>query len=270
MRMQYLGRRGASVVLVAGALIAAATGCGSSSSTSSTAAAGGSGTSKPNLTVSAAASLTKAFTEYGKQFPRAHARFSFAGSDQLAAQIQQGVKPDVFASANLKLPELLYGEGLVSKPVTFTSNLLVIAVPAGSSKVRSVADLAKPGVKIATGSASVPVGSYTLKVLAKLPAAQRAAIARNVRSQEPDVKGVIAKVVGKAVDAGLVYVTDVKATNGVASAIQLPAALQPKVAYGVAAINGSAHRVEAEAFIAGLLRGAGQRDLLKVGFLPPG
>ncbi len=60
---------------------------------------------KPQLTVSAAASLKTAFTEYGKQFPDADARFSFAGSDELAAQIEQGVKPDVFAAANTKLPD---------------------------------------------------------------------------------------------------------------------------------------------------------------------
>ena len=246
-------------VLVTGSLLVVS-GCGSSSSTSA---------SKPNLTVSAAASLTKAFTEYGRQFSAANAKFSFAGSDQLAAQIQQGVKPDVFASANTTLPAALYAKGLISKPVVFTSNRLVIAVPTGSSKVRSVADLAKPGVTIATGSASVPIGSYTLKVLSHLPAAERKAILANVRSEEPDVKGVIAKITERAVDAGFVYVTDAAATSGKATAIQLPAALQPQVAYGVGVVKGAKHPAQAQAFIDGLLNGAGQHDLLKTGFLAP-
>ena len=60
----------------------------------------GGGSSKPALTVSAAASLKQAFTRYGTQFRDAQARFSFAGSDALAAQIEQGVKPDVYAAAN--------------------------------------------------------------------------------------------------------------------------------------------------------------------------
>lgn len=224
---------------------------------------------KPALTVSAASSLTKAFTEYGAQFSAANAKFSFAGSDELAAQIEQGVKPDVFASANTKLPDALYAKGLVSKPVVFTSNRLVIAVPAGSSKVRSVADLAKAGVTIATGSASVPIGSYTLKVLSYLPAAERKAILANVRSEEPDVKGVIAKISEKAVDAGFVYVTDAAATSGKTTTIQLPATLQPQVAYGAGVIKGAKHPAQAQAFIDGLVNGAGQQDLLKAGFLAP-
>ena len=152
---------------------------------------GGASGGKPNLTVSARRSLKEAFTAYAQQFPRASVRFSFAGSDVLAAQIEQGVKPDVFASANTKLPDMLYAKGLVSKPVTFAANKLVIAVPAGSTKVRSVSDLEKPGVTIAIGSATVPIGSYTRKVLAKLGPAASAKILANVRSEEPDVSGIV-------------------------------------------------------------------------------
>src|SRR5689334_24079694 len=106
------------------------------------------------LVVSAASSLKGAFTEYGG------AKFSFAGSDELAAQIQQGVKPDVFASANTKLPDALYAKKLVDKPIVFAANRLVLAVPK-DSKVGSLADLERPGMKLAIGSASVPIGAYT-------------------------------------------------------------------------------------------------------------
>ena len=91
--------------------------------------------------MSAAASLKKAFTDYGKQFKDADARFSFAGSDELAAQIEQGVKPDVYAAANTKLPDELYAKGLVEKPTVFAGNRLVLAVPADSAKVTSLEDL---------------------------------------------------------------------------------------------------------------------------------
>ena len=140
-------------------------------------------------------------------------RASFAGSDELAAQIRQGVKPDVFASANTKLPDELYEEGLVEKPVVFAANQLVLAVPADST-VRGLDDLAKPGTTIAMGSESVPVGAYTRKVLDGLPAGERYAILANVRSNEPDVAGVVGKVAQGAVDAGFVYITDVEATEG--------------------------------------------------------
>jgi molybdate transport system substrate-binding protein len=229
----------------------------------------GSGAHKPQLTVSAAASLKTAFTEYGKQFPDADARFSFAGSDDLAAQIEQGVKPDVYAAANTKLPDALYDKGLVDKPTVFAGNRLVLAVPADGARVASLQDLAADGVTIAVGAKDVPVGSYTRAVLDNLPAAQRTAILANVRSEEPDVAGITGKLTQGAVDAGFLYVSDVRATDGTLKAIELPADLQPAVAYGVAVVKGAKHGEEAKKFIAGLLDGAGARALADAGFEPP-
>lgn len=219
-----------------------------------------------DLLVSAATSLKSAFTSYGETFGDADAQFSFAGSDELAAQIRSGAKPDVFASANTKLPDALYADGLVEQPRVFASNTLVLAVPAGSTKVRSVADLATPGVTIAIGSSSVPIGAYTRKVLGRLDAAQRRAILGNVRSNEPDVGGIAAKLGQRAVDAGFLYVTDVTAAGRRLRAIDLPAALQPGVDYGVAIVKGAPHRAAAQAFVAGLLRGAGADALRTAGF----
>jgi molybdate transport system substrate-binding protein len=223
---------------------------------------------KPQLTVSAAASLKNAFTAYGQSFDGATVRSSFAGSDELAAQIRQGVKPDVFASANTKLPDELYEAGLVEKPVVFAANQLVLAVPSDSS-VQGLDDLTAKGVTIAMGSESVPVGAYTRKVLDGLPAGQREAILANVRSNEPDVAGVVGKVAQGAVDAGFVYVTDVEATEGKLRAIDLPADLKPQVAYGVAVVKGAKHPEQAKQFVDGLVTGAGREALDKAGFLPP-
>lgn len=246
-----IGRR---IVALLAAAVAVA-GCGSSS--------------KPTLTVSAAASLQKAFTAYGGQFDKANARFSFAGSDTLAAQIEQGVKPDIFASANTKLPEALYTKGLVEKPVVFTANKLVLAVPASSTKVTSLSDVEKPGVTLVIGTPTVPVGDYTGKVLARLTSAQRTAIESNVKDRESDVTGIVGKLTQGAADAGFLYATDVKAAGGQLKAIDLPAGVQPKVAYGIAVVKGSSHASQAQQFINGLLSGRGRSDLLADGFLAP-
>lgn len=257
------------IVILAAVVALLAAGCGSSSSSSSASgSASGQTAAKPTLVVSAAASLQAAFTKYGSQFPLATSRFSFAGSDMLAAQIEQGARPDVFASANTKLPDALYAKGLVAKPVTFAANKLVLAVPA-TSKITSLAGVEKSGVTLVIGSAAVPIGIYTRKVLAKLGAASSAKILANVRSNEPDVSGIVGKLTQGAADAGFTYVTDVKATGGKLKAIALPASLQPVVAYGAAVVKGSGHQAQAEKFIAGLLNGTGQADLAQAGFLPP-
>jgi molybdate transport system substrate-binding protein len=141
-------------------------------------------------------------------------------------------------------------------------------VPA-NSKITSLAGVERPGVTLVIGSASVPIGIYTRKVLAKLDAAGSAKVLANVRSNEPDVSGIVGKLTQGAADAGFTYVTDVKATAGKLKAISLPASLQPVVAYGVAVVKGSTHQAQAQKFIAGLLSGAGQADLAQAGFLPP-
>jgi molybdate transport system substrate-binding protein len=224
---------------------------------------------RPSLTVSAAASLKTAFTSYGLQLPDASARFSFAGSGELAAQIEQGVKPDVYAAANTRLPDELFAKGLVERPTVFAGNRLVLAVPASEAKVASLQDIERAGVKVAVGSAEAPVGAYTRMVLEKLPAERRDAILANVRSEEPDVAGITGKLTQGAVDAGFLYVSDVRATDGELQAIELPPELQPEVAYGAAVVKGAKHPEQARAFIAGLLDGPGAEALADAGFEPP-
>ena len=231
-------------------------------------AVAGCGGGADTLTVSAAASLKTALTDYGARFEPAKARFSFAGSDELAAQIRKGARPDVFASANTELPDQLHDEGLVDKPVTFAGNRLVLAVPA-KSRLGSLRDVERAGTSLAIGSESVPVGAYTRAVLAKLPEAGSSAILGNVRSEEPDVAGIVGKLTQGAVDAGFVYVSDVRATDGRLKAIELPESLQPTVAYGVAVVTGAKHEAAAQAFVDGLLDGDGRRALDAAGFEPP-
>jgi molybdate transport system substrate-binding protein len=223
--------------------------------------AGCGGGNDTQLTVSAASSLKQALPEY-----QPDNRYSFAGSDQLAAQIRAGAKPDVFAAANTKLPDDLYKAGLVEKPKVFATNTLVMAVPAGTSRIDALGDLEQPGVKIAMAAPDVPAGSYARQVLGRLDPRLQKAILANVRSNEPDVAGVVGKVSQHAVDAGFVYVTDVKASGGRLKAIELPPPLEPNVAYAAAVVKGTKHASEARDFVDGL---AGAGALRTAGFGPP-
>jgi molybdate transport system substrate-binding protein len=243
------------------AALVLATGCGSDDD------AGG-GDDKPTLTVSAAASLKRAFTTCADQYDQATIRFSFAGSDELAAQIRQGAKPDVFAAANTKLPEQLAAEGRLGTPTVFAGNRLVIAEPAGSP-IAGIADLAKPNTELVIGDPSVPIGSYTRDVLGRLPAPQERAIIANVRSEEPDVAGIIGKLTQGAADAGFTYVTDVAGTDGKLKSVDLPSGIQPSVAYGAGVVQETPNAQQAQAFIDDVVSGACSKVMRQAGFLPP-
>jgi molybdate transport system substrate-binding protein len=230
---------------------------------------GGSKDATPMLTVSAAASLTDALASCSSSFRLANVRLSFAGSDELAAQIRRGVRPDVFAAANTKLPTELNREGLLEKPVVFATNQLVLAVPSSSDKVRTLAGLAAPGAKLAIGSASVPVGSYTREVLSRLPAGERSAILHNARSEEPDVRGVVGKLTQEAADAGFVFRSDVEAAKGRLDAIELSKRLQPEVAYAAGVLKDAEEATAARSYVNGLVSGPCAKALRRAGFGPP-
>lgn len=225
----------------------------------------GSGT---ELVVSAAASLSNAFPEYADAAGY-DAKFSFAGSDELAAQIRQGAAPDVYAAANTTLPDDLYQEDLLDKPVVFATNRFMLAVPAEGSEITSLEDLTEPGVKIAIGDPQVPIGAYTRETLEKLPNSESKAILANVASEEPDVLGIAAKINQGAVDAGFLYRSDVDASNGKIKGIELPARLEPDVAYGAGVVTDADEQDEGRKFVDGLLSDEGQEALRENGFLPP-
>src|SRR5579862_6654593 len=119
------------------------------------------GASVTGITVYAASSLTNVFPAIDPG-----PKYSFGGSNTLAAQITLGAPADVFASANTTIPAQLYAKGLIEQPVNFTRNTLVIVVPTSNpAGIHSIYDLAKPGVKLDIANSGVPVGSYTLQIL---------------------------------------------------------------------------------------------------------
>jgi molybdate transport system substrate-binding protein len=216
----------------------------------------------PRLTIFAAASLTEAF----QAFDSAEA-YSFAGSNTLAAQIKQGARADVFASASPQYTQDLFRAGLVEKPVTFATNRLVLIVPKSNPPgLTSVYDLARKNVKLVVAAPAVPVGSYTRTVLRKLGLST---VLTKVVSQESDVKSVVGKVALGQADAGFVYVTDVKPVARDVASIRIPAWAQPRVRYEIAVVRSSSQKAAARAWIARVRGKTGQAVLARAGFGKP-
>lgn len=223
----------------------------------------GAGGAGGNFTVFAAASLTEVFQKIDRA-----PRYSFAGSDQLALQIRQGAPADVYAAASPKYPQLLYHDGLVTKPVTFATNKLVVLVPRSNpARINSVYDLRRSGVKVVIGDRGVPIGAYTRQLLDALGITD--AVQRNVVSEETDVKGIVSKVALGEADAGFVYVTDAKPVASRVRKVLLPAWAQPSIRYQIATVKATPRKVGARAFIRKVTSPRGRLLLRRAGFGVP-
>ena len=214
----------------------------------------------PRLNVYAAASLTEVFQRIDRR-----PAYNFAGSNQLAMQIRQGAPADVFASAAPNFTQDLYRQRRVEKPRTFASNRLVLAIPRSNpAGLRSVFDLRRRNVKLVIGTARVPIGAYTRRVLRKLGLTS---VLSKVVSEEPDVKSIIGKVALGEADAGFVYRTDVQPVRSRVSAIAIPASGQPKVRYEIAVVSSSRNKAAARAWVRRILTDKrAQRLLSQAGF----
>lgn len=251
--------RAISVLLVAATSLAL-TGCGSPDEP---AAKGG------TITVYAAASLTEVFTTLGKKFEKDHpgvkVNFSFGGSSDLVAQIQQGAPADVFASADTKNMDKLTADRLQgSAPQDFASNTLEIVTPPDNpAGIDSLDDLAKKGVDLVICAPEVPCGSAAQKV------EESAHLAFKPVSEEQSVKDVLAKVAAGEADAGLVYVTDVKAAGGTVHGVTFAESASAVNTYPIATLKDSKHADLARAFIELVLGTVGQQALAGAGFAKP-
>ena len=265
-----------AVLLLVAALAAGCGGSGGSASSASSAGAAAAQTSgsSGSLVVLAASSLKEVFPKLADAFSKANSgakvRFSFAGSDELATQIQEGAPADVYAAASPKYPEQLAVAGKLEQPVAFATNTLVLAVPADSTKVADLNALTAPGVKLVIGAAGVPVGDYTRSVLTALDASQgagySAAVMKNVVSEEQNVKGIVAKLVSGDADAGFVYVTDVKAAGPSVKPIVIPASAKPTATYPIGVVGSSSNKDLAARWVSFVLSPEGQRILTDAGF----
>jgi molybdate transport system substrate-binding protein len=253
-----------SVVLVIATLAAA---CSSSSSTTSPAA------SSITLTVFAASSLTKAFTQIGQDFQTANlgvtVTFDFGSSTDLAAQIKTEATADVFASASGTAMDTLQSDPGVSDRTDFATNQLVIITPPDNpAGVTSVNDLTKTGVKLVLAAEGVPVGDYAREALKSAGILQQATA--NVVSNEDDDAGVVAKVTSGEADAAVVYTSDVAAVGDQVRSVTIPADVNVVATYPIAVVNGSLSPDQAKSFLDYVVASQGQATLASYGFGPPG
>jgi molybdate transport system substrate-binding protein len=245
------------VALVIAVLLAIATGSGCSGDT--------------KLTVYAAASLRPTFAELGKRFEAAHVGvtviFNFAGSSDLVAQIQQGAPADVLASADkVNMDKAVASKSVDGEPVDFASNTLEMAVPPDNpAGIRKLADLAEPGIKVVVCAPQVPCGAATRKV------EEASGVDIQPVSEEQSVTDVLNKVSTEdaEADAGLVYVTDVKAAGDRVKGITFSEASTAVNTYPIAVTADSENADLAQEFVALVTGPAGQSVFADAGFGGP-
>jgi molybdate transport system substrate-binding protein len=235
----------------------------------------------PTLTVYAAASLADAFRDLGRTLEAAHpgltVHFNFAGSQQLALQIEQGAPADVFASADQRWMSYASEKGLVEgESVIFARNRLVAIVPrTNPGRIGGLPDLARKGTKLVLAAEAVPAGKYSREALENLSAApgfppeyDRKVLA-NVVSQEENVKAVVAKVQLGEADAGLVYYSDVTpSVSRYVRVFEIDDRYNVVASYPIAVLK-SAKNAEAAKWFVDLVSSApGQQTLERHGLLP--
>lgn len=259
-----------TVVAAAGLLLAGCASSGATTTASSKASVSGSSPGRVSGTVHvfAAASLKEAFTRLGQQFEAANPGvtvvFIFGPSSGLATQITQGAPADVYASASTTNMAQVVSAGLATSPTSFARNVMGIAVPARNpAGIRGLSDLATPGVKVALCQPAVPCGVSAARVFAKARLTVRPV------TQEVDVRAVLTKVTLGEVDAGVVYVTDVRAAGAKVRAITIPAQANASTTYPIVTLTEAPNRAAADAFTDYVLSARGAGVLTATGFVKP-
>lgn len=222
-----------------------------------------------DVVVFAASSLTEAFTEIGDTFrtlhPDAKVTFNFAGSSDLVTQITQGAPADVFVSADeSNMAKLTDAGENAAEPVVIARNSMEIIVEKDNPKgVTGVADLARADLLVVLCADTLPCGKNAAEVLAN------AGVTVTPKSYEDKVKGVVTKVTAGEADAGIVFVTDVKAAGDSATGVEIPDDVNVISKYPVVVTKEAPNPEAAQAFVDFVASDAGQAILAKYGFLAP-
>ena len=221
------------------------------------------------ITVFAAASLKKTFTEIGEQFktdnPDTSVQFNFAGSSDLVTQLAQGASADVFASADTNnMVKAEQAEVLTADPVNFASNTLTIVTAPGNPKqVASFADLNKAGVTVVVCAPEVPCGSATKKV------EDATGTTLNPASEESSVTDVLNKVTSGQADAGVVYVTDALGAGDKVATVNFVESSVAVNTYPIAVLKDAPKPDLAKKFVDLVTGEYGQKVLSEAGFDKP-
>ncbi|MER7986677.1 molybdate ABC transporter substrate-binding protein [Streptomyces noursei] len=258
------GRRTATA-LVAAALLMPLAACSGGNDNAKKDGDSASG-STTKLTVLAASSLTDVFQKasavYEKEHPGTKVTFSFAGSQELAAQVKQGAPADALVTADTKTMDGLKAD--TGAPTIIAKNRLVIATGKGNpKKIGALKDLADSKLKVVLAAPEVPVGRYSKKVLD----AQKLTV--KAVSQEPNVRAVLSKVELGEADAGIVYKTDAATAPTKVDAIDIPDAQNAVASYPAATLKSSQHSAAAAAFVKWLSTPEAQQILQQAGFQKP-
>lgn len=234
------------------------------------------------VTVLAAASLRDALDEILAGVRRDHPGLTvdvaYAGSQVLRSQVQQGVPFDAIALADEVQMAPLAGAGLVQAPRVFATNELVVVLPPGNrAGVATLADLARPGLRLVLAGSTVPAGAYSREVLdaaaasGGFPADFRERVLANVVSEEENVRQVLLRVQLGEADAGIVYRTDLteEARRAGVSVVEIPPALNVVARYPLALAARPVNPAAAQAVLNAITGPAGQAILARSGFGPP-
>lgn len=235
-------------------------------------------TAETELVVFAAASLRDAFTALGERFERSwpgvEVTFSFAGTQELRTQLEQGAAVDVLASADRRHMEALVGSGRVVAPVVFARNEpVVIVAKEAAATIRTFSDL-PAARRIVLGTAEVPIGRYTLQILDRastiLGADFRSRVEARVVSRELSTRQVLTKVRLGEAQAGVVYRSDAPAAGDDVTIVTIPPAINVTAEYPIAVVAGAAHPRLARAWVDLVLSPEGQEVLRRAGLQPVG
>lgn len=227
-----------------------------------------------DLVIFAAASLKNALDEtaaaWVKETGKPAPKISYAASNVLAKQLEQGAPADLFLSADLDWMDYAAGKGLI-KPdtrITLLANRIALIAPSDSTAQLALA----PGVdlsavlgqgKLAMGNVdSVPAGKYGKAALEKLGGWERI---KDKVAQADNVRAALLLVSRGEAPLGIVYTTDAAADPKVKVLATFPEDSHPPILYPVAVTKDSTNP-DALAFLT-YLRGAGPRAAFeKLGF----
>ncbi|MFJ5832791.1 molybdate ABC transporter substrate-binding protein [Streptomyces sp. NPDC093089] len=259
------GRRTAAAVLAAALLVPLAA-CGGNDDTAKDTGGAAGTTPQTNLTVLAAASLTDVFKTAGAAYEKSHPgtkiTFSFAGSQELVAQVSQGSPADVLVTADTQSMDKV--EADTDTPTIIAKNRLVIATGEGNPfKIDDLKDLASTELKVVLAAPEVPAGKYGKKILD----AQKITV--KPVSQEPNVRAVLSKVEMGEADAGLVYKTDAESAKDKVDAVEIPDDHNAIAQYPATTLKDSENARAATAFVTWLSSPEGQKILQDAGFQKP-